>query len=154
MGACVTGDPIPGSNHVARFCPSSTLDDDGRVTSASFMLRRDESGQPKEEYLSVNWLEEAGGEDRATQMNAVRSLNTLKKKKKDVFSVLNVGAVQELVRIGTEGSRAIPIRHMPEDGPPPDPSHAGIFDTVADEDSIAGLIAEVATDSPCVPAIP
>ena len=44
------GDKIPDSDHISRFCRPMQVED-GQIQSPAFMLR------PKDENLSVNWLE-------------------------------------------------------------------------------------------------
>jgi hypothetical protein len=42
---------IPNTNHIIRFCPKYTLDENGNPTGDAFKLRKDE------EYISVDWYE-------------------------------------------------------------------------------------------------
>jgi hypothetical protein len=58
--------PIPDTDHVARYCKASTVED-GEISAAAFMLREDER------YLSVNWLEELKLPNRAAEITACKN---------------------------------------------------------------------------------
>ena len=105
------GDPLPGSDHVARYCRPQLVDDSGRPKVEAFQRR------PNEIYASVNWLECLNEPDRRASIAALRRVLA---KKIDLgasgkLAVLSVGAISRLGEL-----RA---RHKPEDD---DDSHAGI----------------------------
>ena len=61
----MTGDPLPGKDHISRYCAPKTAPD-GQPTGASFMLRKGE------EFLSVNWMEYYGEIDQKAQISEIQ----------------------------------------------------------------------------------
>jgi hypothetical protein len=61
------GQSIPDSEHVARYCKASTIENSA-VQATAFMLRTGE------EYLSVNWLENLDCPDRERNKCIAESL--------------------------------------------------------------------------------
>ena len=109
------GTPIPHTDHVARYCPPSTVED-GVPTSNSFRLRANE------EYLSVNWIEHSG-RHMPTAVDTVRVAFQNKGyslRRNGRFAVLNVGQIVSTVR----AALSLRVEHMPECD---DPSHSGIL---------------------------
>jgi hypothetical protein len=129
----MTGDPLPQSDHVARFCKPTCCNDDGSIAAGAFMLRTGES------YLSVQWLECLCQADRAAQIEAAREAfgRRLKVGRSAKMAVLNVGtACSHVMR---ESGFKIDMHHQPE---PADPAHSGIFGISQDEELIAETILE------------
>ena len=116
---------IPDDDHIARYCPQSKMSEDGdRPLPSAFLLRK----QKNESYLSVNWLEILGP-DRPKQLTAVNKIISNKGfifKKKDSFSVLNVGFTINYVENYTPDKRKLKISHQPKHN---DKSYSGIFNT-------------------------
>ena len=127
------GDPIHGSNTIARYCPFNSLDESGKPTSSSFSLRKDEP------YLSANSLELAGGESLLQQLDRVRiDLETvLQLGAQARIATLNVDTVLEHVFEDSEDQRRLKVLHEP----PPD-SHCGIHNTREDDLLVEVLISE------------
>ncbi len=134
----MTGDPIPPSDHVARYCPGSTIAPGGRVSGTAFRLRAGE------EYLSVNWLEFFNLPSRAHQIAEVRRIldTKLTLGRTAKIAVLNVGEITNNVREQNPDGSEVSVRHEPLDD---DPSHGGIFDV--NSDLIADLIAEIISEA-------
>jgi hypothetical protein len=132
------GQQIPDSDHIARFCKPSTVDN-GEIQATAFMVRQ------AEEYLSVNWLEELKCSTRASE---IRELQDLYAKKFNRISpnarvaILNVAMVYSKVRDESPDQRLLKILHEPITTPP-DPSHAGIYNIHPDDELIGELIREV-----------
>ena len=141
------GDNIPDTDHVARLCKGSHLDDAGMPTAAAFMLRSTEGST--EIYLSVNWLEHLNLHDRGSEITEIRRIMSIKRKSigaTTILAVLNVGAARDKVREGTADRRAIDFLHEPEelqDSPArvSDPSHSGIYNLPVDDHSAAEQLA-------------
>jgi hypothetical protein len=116
----VSSDVVPDGDHVTRLCSRAQLNEDGWPEATAFILK------PNEPYLSVNWLEHLGIEDRQGQVAEVlRVLRT----KRDVrasakLALLNVGGSRAAVQAGTTDRLEIEFRHEPEDE---DSSHSGIY---------------------------
>ena len=130
-------DPIPRDHHVSRYCGGVSLLNGG-VTGASFLLKDDE------EYLSVNWLDFLGLDNRDGEIEEVRRVLATKLTlgSTAILAVLNVGDTQDHVRQNSQDDRDLRVLHRPDEPPDkPDPSHSGIFDTNEDEQLIAELIA-------------
>jgi hypothetical protein len=133
------GQAIPDSDHVARYCKASTVEN-GEISAAAFMVRK------TEEYLSVNWLEEINRSDRTTQISELQSLYATKLRVRAAarIAVLNVGGLRAKVQRESPDNRLLRVLHEPESG---DPSHAGIYDIPYDDDIIAELIAQVVLEN-------
>ena len=65
------GDPLPDSNHIARYC-KPTQAPDGQIQATAFMLKSPE-GSP-EESLSVNWLECLNCSRREHEITEIRNI--------------------------------------------------------------------------------
>ncbi len=136
-------EPVPPDHHVSRYCRGGSLLN-GEVTGASFFLKDDE------EYLSVNWLEFLGLDNRDGEIEEVRRVLATKLTlgSTAILAVLNVGDTQDHVRQNSQDDRDLRVLHRPDEPPDkPDPSHSGIFDTKRDEQLIAELIAEIVIDT-------
>ena len=125
------GDPLPGKDHISRYCAPKTAPD-GQPTGASFMLRRGE------EFLSVNWMEHFGGTDQKAQIAKIRDHIELSLAKFGLFAELNVGRVIDQVQ--RFGEKQLAILHEPTQG---DPSHSGIHGYQHEDLLVAELIAEM-----------
>lgn len=144
IGLPMKDDPVPDTDHVARYCRGGSLDN-GEVSGASFQLRRKEDGTIEEEYLSVNWLEFLEKTDRAAEISDVRRVLSTKMTLGSTakLAVLQVGEVKEYVAQNAPDRRILRFLHRPDEPTgKPDPSHSGIFDTQTEEDLIVELIAE------------
>ena len=86
------GQAVPDSDHVARYCKPTTIDE-GEIQATAFMLREGE------EYLSVNWLEELKSPSRASQIRDLQELYTKKLKVGSTarIAILNVGTLRTKV---------------------------------------------------------
>jgi hypothetical protein len=130
------GQVIPDSDHVARYCKASSIED-GEILATAFMVREGE------EYLSVNWLEDLKRSDRASQVRDLQKLFATKLKVRAAarIAILNVGALRAKVQRESTDRRLLPVLHEPII--PDDPSHAGIYEIPYDDDLVAELIAQV-----------
>ena len=135
----MTGQVIPDSDHVGRYCKASTVEN-GEISAAAFMVRK------TEEYLSVNWLEELNRSDRATQIRELQSLYARKLRVGAAarIAVLNVGSLRAKVERESPDSRLLRILHEPESD---DPSHAGIYEISYDDEIVAELIAQAVLET-------
>lgn len=125
------GDPLPGKDHISRYCAPKTAPD-GHSTGASFMLRMGE------EFLSVNWMEHFGETDQKAQIAKIREHIELSLAKYGLFAVLNVGKVID--QIQRFGEKRLTILHEPTQG---DPSHSGVHGYQHEDLLVAELIAEM-----------
>jgi len=140
------GDPVPDTDHVARYCGGSTIHPDGTVDGSAFRLRKQEGEW--ENYLSVNWLELLDLPNLQVEIAALQQLFAKKFKKVGAtarFATLNCGEVRTHVRSETGDTRELHVRPEPER--PHDPSHSGIYGLRPDDDLIADLIAEVVQET-------
>lgn len=135
------GDQIPDQDHVARYCSYQKLAE-GLPQPTAFMLRRDRSGCPPEESLSVNWLENLECPDRISEIAEIRRIyrETFNVGAQAKIAVLNVGEVREKVQTESPDRRILEVYHDPK---PNDPSHSGIYHLRQDDHVIAELIAEI-----------
>jgi hypothetical protein len=133
------GQPIPDSDHVARYCKASTVED-GELLATAFMLRE------ADEYLSVNWLEELKSSDRVSQVRDLQELYARKLRvgAKARIAILNVGIVRTKVEGDSGDRRLLRVLHEPE---PDDPSHSGIYDIPHDDETVAELILQVVLEN-------
>ena len=85
----MTGDPLPDTDHVVRYCPPLRTEN-GLPTTAAFQPRGGEH------YISTNWLEFFKGADMATNLKHVRVAvgAKLTLSRNGLFAVLNVGAAR------------------------------------------------------------
>ncbi len=118
--------------------------EDGTISGTAFRLR------PGETYLSVNWLEHLGLQDRLAVVGEVwRVLST----KRNIgatakLAVLNVGIARASVVQYSHDLRDLAFRHEPEleQGMPPDPSHSDIQGLLEDDNLIAELLAKAVAE--------
>lgn len=125
------GDPLPGKDHISRYCAPKTAPD-GQPTGASFMLRKDE------DFLSVNWMEHFGETDQKAQIAKIREHIELSLAKSGLFAVLNVGRIIDQIQRFSE--KKLAILHEPTQG---DPSHSGVYGYQHEDLLVAELIAEM-----------
>ncbi len=125
------GDPLPSSDHVARYCKPKTLSEAGQPLGSAFFLRKDE------EYLSVSWLEHFGRLGMEELLQEVREHTVLTPKRSARYAILNVGYTINHVNENSE--RKIKITHEPSNS---DPSHSGIRGYNYEDEMIGDLIAE------------
>ena len=128
----MTGDPLPDSDHVSRYCRPGTIEQ-GRAGPDAFMPRIGEA------YLSVNWLEVFDAVDVATAVELMRAVvsQSFDVRPNGRFVVLSVGDAKRGIR-DSAGLR-LRIEHLPT---AVDQSHSAIF--MPPENSVA-LAVELAT---------
>jgi len=132
------GDPLPDSNHIARYC-KPTQAPNGQIQATAFMLR---SG---EESLSVNWLECLNCSSREHEIPEIRNIYASIFRRVGAnakIAVLNVGEVRGKVLTESEDRRNLEVLHDPKEDEPSDPSHSGIYNLKPDDELIAELILE------------
>jgi hypothetical protein len=130
------GQPVPDSDHVARYCGARTVED-GEIQATAFMLRE------SEEYLSVNWLEALSRPDRSSEIRELQYLYARKLNRVGAgarIAILNVGTLRSRVQRESQDMRLLRVLHEPII--PDDPSHAGVYDIPYDDDLVAELIAQ------------
>lgn len=125
------GDPLPGKDHISRYCAPKTAPD-GQPTGASFMPRK------SEEFLSVNWMEHFGKIGQKAQIAKIREHIELSLARNGLFAVLNVGKVID--HIHRVGEKKLAILHEPTLG---DQSHSGVHGYQHEDLLVAELIAEI-----------
>jgi len=141
-GLDVKGDRIPPNDHVARLCYGKGIEY-GQIIGAAFWPR------PRDDYLSVNWLECLQCPDRPSEIAEIRKRYArLNLKKKDKIALLNVGATCSKVENESADRRCLNATHEPE---PDDDSHSGLWGFSDDDILIAELILQSVID--VVPAI-
>lgn len=134
------GPVIPDTDHVARYCKSTAVED-GEILAPAFMVREGE------EYLSVNWREELKCPDRVSEVRALQELYARKMTRVGAgarIAILNVGTLRTKVERESSDRRLLRVLHEPE---PDDPSHAGIYGIPSDDDLVAELIAQVVLEN-------
>jgi len=140
------GDPIPDTDHVARYCRKETLNDEGFPDGTAFRLR-----PGKDRYVSVNWLEHFGTTDKNAQLASIRADMQIKPGAQAKLAVLNVRETRDYVKNKDLEHLSLCFLHEPE---PDDLSHSGIHNLpLNDKDRqeiLADLIAECARE--CYPA--
>lgn len=114
----MTGDPVPDTDCVLRYCKPSTIED-GIILPNAFTFRNGEN------HISINWLEYLNASDLESALDMVREIFRRKNYRircSGRFAVLNVGAAKGVVRavIG----KTPQVEHLPEKD---DASHAGIY---------------------------
>ena len=87
----MNGDPLPDTDHIARYCSPAKIGTDGIPLISAFVSRKN--------CLSVNWLEYL---KTPTLMEAVRTVctilnNKMVVKKKGRIAVLNVGVTKAAI---------------------------------------------------------
>ncbi len=135
------GDTIPDNNHIARLCLPKHVDNE-QIQATAFQLR-----PPKEDFLSVNWLEFLNCQSRECEIEEIKNVYCAKLdvRPRAKIAVINVGEVREKVRIGSQDGRNLIVHHEPLPDPSypdiVDPSHSGIYNLKQnDEMEIAELI--------------
>ena len=127
----MTGDALPGDDHVSRDCKPSAVGATGLPMAAAFELRS------KEGYLSVNWLEYFEARDFEAAADCVRSTFLEKgsrSRPNGTFAVLNVGSIDTVAKDTLIGLPR--IKHLPvDDGK----SHSGVFGNSADSQMVVTL---------------
>src|SRR6266498_5031957 len=129
-------DPLPNSDHIARYCPPGKCDESGNPSGTAFMLR------PNERFLSVDWLEILHPTSRGTQIDRLRTAlsRRLAVRKTAKIAVLWISSTCDYVLNNTGDRRQLEVRHHPYDD---DPSHSGIHNIRDDDSLIADLIAQL-----------
>jgi hypothetical protein len=129
------GEVIPNSDHVAHYCGGSTIQEDGGISAAAFMLRQNE------EYLSVNWLECLASAERSAQIRNLQGVyaSKLRVGANARIAVLNVGILRAKVEQESPDQRILSVKHEPEDD---DPSHSGIYGLPHDDEIVGELLAQ------------
>ena len=132
------GDTIPDNNHIARLCLPKHVDNE-QIQATAFQLR-----PPKEDFLSVNWLEFLNCQSRESEIEEIQNVYCAKLdvRPRAKIAVINVGEVREKVRIGSQDGRNLIVHHEPLSYPDiVDPSHSGIYNLKQnDEMEITELI--------------
>ena len=135
------GQAVPDSDHVARYCRPSTMQN-GEISPTAFMVRE------TEQYLSVNWLEQLKRSDRASQISGLQKLYLKKFNRVSAsarIAILNVGTLRSKVADESPDRRLLRVVHEPEE--PDDPSHSGIYEIHHDDEIIAELIAQTVMET-------
>lgn len=92
-------DSIPDEDRVLRYCKFTSLDETGRPTSASFLLRDDESG------LSVNWLEHFLGTADTQLQSAIANVRLTRRVGATArFASLEVGPTKHQLNASFSGT--------------------------------------------------
>ena len=133
------GDIIPDNNNIARLCKPSTIDN-GQIQAPAFFLG------PKEDSLSVNWLEFLKCTNREREITIIREIYSQKLivSEKAKVAILNVGKIRKNVRTFSTDHRNLGVLHDPLDI---DPSHSGIYNLKQKEQLIAELILETVLEA-------
>lgn len=130
------GDKIPETDHIARFCRPSHVNE-GKIQATAFWLR------DEEESLSVNWLEFLNCSSRNSEIDELRKnySKTLTVGASAMIAVLNVGEIRLIVREESQDNRNLEVLHDPiKNG---DQSHSEVCNLKPDDQLIAELILEV-----------
>ncbi|MCI0659894.1 MAG: hypothetical protein L0220_02355, partial [Acidobacteria bacterium] len=105
----MTGDEVPDSDHISRYCGGSHVKSDGRtISGTAFRLRKER----KEEYLSVNWLEFLDKENRPEEIQEIQKILAAKFKtvgSKAKIAVLNVGKMRGDVQTNSDDHRILRV---------------------------------------------
>ena len=139
----MSGEVIPDSNHVSRYCKPSAVYQD-RPLVAAFVLRINEAN------LSVNWLEFLGTRSLEGAIRKVRSGfvgRGYQLRPNGRFVALNVGRCREAA---TQVERQIRVKHLPIDG---DCSHAGIVGIRENDLELAAEITRIVGPLDVYPAL-
>lgn len=134
------GDPLPPEHHFARHCKRSKVFQDGSVHRDVFLLRRKSDGSPDEDNVSGGWLEKYSNGDREAQIRQLRFTFARHRafRQRDRFALLNVGVTVAFVQEQMEDARRLRFLHDPFEG---HHEHAGIYDTLVNEDRVIELLA-------------
>ena len=119
----MTGDNLPGDNHVVRYAKPTSVRTDGKVDGSAFCLR---ANRPDDTGLSVNWLECFRNRKKEEQLAEVRRLARLKMREGGSLAELNIGATKQYVRTVFEGLRFIHNPLAAEGNYEAGPSHSEI----------------------------
>ena len=132
----MTGDTIPNSDNISRFCKPSQAPD-GEIQATAFLLRSNE------ESLSVNWLEFLKCSNRDNEIKEIQRIyaETFKVSVNARIAILNVGEIRQIVHRETSDNRNIQVLHDPIPGG--EQSHSSIYNLKKDNEFIAELILEV-----------
>jgi len=126
---------ISGKDNVLRYLKPSTID--GDVLSAGFEYRRDHNGMPKEDELSVNWLE-FFNKSCHENIDLVRGAYITKGfdlRKNGRFAELNIEEITRLVKEGTkelDENVSLVVKHTAKKD---DLSHASLYGMPFEEDA-------------------
>ncbi len=134
-------DPLPPTSHITKLVKKSLVHNGGKIDGKALLPR------PKEDYMSVNWLEYDGNTDLEVCVQNIINIykDKLKVKKNDRLPIINVQRAIEYVKAETDDRRKIQILYKPELKPDHtygDPSHSGVYG-YSHEDVIIG---ELLTD--------
>jgi hypothetical protein len=112
---------IPDSNHVARYCKPTTVENN-EILATAFLMR------PIDGSLSVNWLEYLKLSTREKEISKIQDVYNKKLKVSPMsrIAVVNVGLAREKVFSESDDRRNIQFKHDPSKE---DPSHSGIFNS-------------------------
>lgn len=143
----MTGDSLPDSSHVLRYIKPTLIKSDHTIDGSAFRLR------PKENGLSVNWLEYDQDLDAAKRVENVIALiaSRLSISKSGCFAEIPVGRTIEHLAEKHDGVRFIhrPLAATKDHNA--DPSHSEIERLPAyesDESALIGdMIAECVKDT-------
>ena len=140
----MSGNDLPGDNHVVRYAKPTSVRTDGKVDGSAFCLR---AIRPDDTGLSVNWLECFRNRTKDEQLAEVRRLARLKMREGGRLAELNIGATKQYVRTVFDGLRFI---HKPlgaEGNYEADPSHSGIIGLPQGNSPAAELIGDMIAQS-------
>ncbi len=140
----MTGDNLPGDNHVVRYAKPTSVRTDGKVDGSAFCLR---ANRPDDTGLSVNWLECFRNRKKEEQLAEVRRLARLKMREGGRLAELNIGATKQYVRTVFEGLRFIHNPLAAEGNYEVDPSHSEITGLPQGNSPEAELIGDMIAQS-------
>lgn len=149
---------IPETNHITRYLKPSTIEN-GTILSAGFQYKKGEDCKPKEEDLSVNWLE-FFNKKSSIQENLGKVREALLEKdyglrKNGRFAVLNVKKMCDEVKEGTKEQAelvSLIIKHKPCKN---DLSHSSILGMPFDAEGellVSTIFANYANETELFPA--
>jgi hypothetical protein len=139
---------LPDEANVVRYIKPTMVFEDGSVDGSEFCLR---AHRPDDTGVSVNWLECFGGLSKAQQLDEVRRLSRLTRRKSGRLAELNVGATKHYVRNELEGLRFIHAPLAAEGEYEADPSHSEIVGLPSGNSPQAALIGDMIAE--CIKAI-
>jgi hypothetical protein len=143
-GLLLKGDIIPDTNHVSRYCKSSSINK-GKPEASAFILRESEN------ELSVNWLECLNCENRDFEIVKMREIYnqyiSLGAKAKIV--ALNVGKIRTNVKSSKLlNNRDISVTHDPYTvNGIVDETHSLVHNMRPENELIAELIVETISEN-------
>ncbi len=128
MDACLKGEEIPTTDHVALHCRQRDLEvgDDGEPSGLRIdAFRVDDDG------ISVNWLEyKPGSFEGCFERVCMILASTLNLRPKDKCGVMKV---EEIRQTATIRGKVVNIVHDPVEEPEPNPAHSLIVGCVPDD---------------------